>query len=98
MSVVVLERAEPGGGAAWVAAGMIAPISEARPKEQSLLALSLARGGVYPEVVGEHAAASGRDPGYLDCGTLAVARDRDEAEALERELAVRVGLGLPVRR
>jgi glycine oxidase len=98
MRVVVLERSEPGGGASWVAAGMIAPISEARPKEQSLLALSLASAGAYPEFVAELSAASGRDPGYLGCGTLAVARDRDEAEALERELAMRVGLGLPVRR
>jgi len=98
MRVVVLERSEPGGGASWVAAGMIAAISEARPKEQSLLRLSLASARAYPEFVAELSAASGRDPGYLCCGTLAAARDRDEAEALERELAMRVGLGLPVRR
>jgi glycine oxidase len=98
MSVIVLERAEPGGGASWVAAGMIAPISEARPKEQSLLRLSLASARAYPEFVAELSAASGRDPGYLACGTLAAARDRDEAEALERELAMRAGLGLPGRR
>jgi glycine oxidase len=96
--VVVLERSQPGGGASWVAAGMIAPISEARPKERSLLALSLASAGAYPDFVAELSAASGRDPGYLSCGTLAAARDRDEAEALERELAMRAGLGLPVRR
>jgi glycine oxidase len=98
MRVVVLERSQPGGGASWVAAGMIAPISEARPKEQSLLALSLASARAYPDFVAELSAASGRDPGYLSCGTLAAARDRDEAEALERELAMRAGLGLPVRR
>ena len=63
MRVIVLERAEPGGGASWVAAGMIAPISEARPKEQSLLRLSLASARAYPEFVAELAAASGRDPG-----------------------------------
>jgi glycine oxidase len=78
MSVIVLERAEPGGGASWVAAGMIAPISEARPKEQSLLRLSLESARAYPEFVAELSAASGRDPGYLACGTLAAARDRDE--------------------
>jgi glycine oxidase len=98
MRVTVLERAEPGGGASWVAAGMIAPISEARPKERSLLRLSLESARAYPEFVAELSAASGRDPGYLGCGTLAAARDRDEAEALERELVMRVGLGLPVRR
>jgi glycine oxidase len=42
--------------------------------------------------------ASGLDPGFRRCGALAVARDRDEAEALERELALREGLGLEVRR
>ena len=42
--------------------------------------------------------ASGRDPGYLACGTIAAARDHDEAEALDRELALRADLGLPVRR
>jgi glycine oxidase len=98
MRVVVVERDDPGTGASWVAAGMIAPISEARPKERSLLALSLASAHAYPQFVAELREASGLDPGYLGCGTLAVARDRDEAEALERELVMRLELGLPVRR
>jgi glycine oxidase len=98
MSAIVLERTEPGAGASRVAAGMIAPISEASPKEQSLLRLSLASASAYPGFVGELTDASGLDPGYLGCGTLAAARDRDEAEALERELSMRTGLGLPVRR
>jgi glycine oxidase len=98
MRVAVLERDDPGSGASWVAAGMIAPISEARPKERSLLALSLASARAYPRFVAELREASGVDPGYLGCGTLAVARDRDEAEALERELVMREGLGLAVSR
>jgi glycine oxidase len=98
LSVIVLERAEPGAGASHVAAGMIAPISEASPKEQSLLRLSLASASAYPGFVDDLREASAVDPGYLGCGTLAAARDRDEAEALERELSMRTGLGLPVRR
>jgi glycine oxidase len=98
MSAIVLERAEPGAGASRVAAGMIAPISEASRKEQSLLRLSLASASAYPGFVADLRNASGLDPGYLGCGTLAAARDRDEAEALERELSMRTGLGLPVRR
>jgi glycine oxidase len=98
MRVVVLERSQPGGGASWVAAGMIAPISEARPKEQSLLRLSMESARAYPDFVTSLRSASGLDPGFLSCGTLAAARDRDEAEALERELSMRVGLGLSVRR
>ena len=42
--------------------------------------------------------ASGHDPLYRRFGTLLVARDDDEAAALERELAFRQSLGLPVRR
>jgi glycine oxidase len=98
MRVIVLERAEPGAGTSRVAAGMIAPISEASPKEQSLLRLSLASAAAYPCFAADVQAASGLDPGYLGCGTLAAARDRDEAEALERELAMRTSLGLSVRR
>ena len=38
------------------------------------------------------------DPGYRTSGTLVVARDRDEAEALDRLAAFRRELGLPVER
>jgi glycine oxidase len=96
--VTVLERGRPGGETSHVAAGMLAPISEARPTERGLLALGLRSAAIYHEFVAELAGASGRDPGYLPCGTLAVARDADEAEALERELDMRRGLGLEVSR
>src|ERR671922_144614 len=46
----------------------------------------------------ELAEVSGIDPGLRASGTLVVARDRDEAEALERLLAFRQRLGLPVER
>jgi glycine oxidase len=98
LRVVVLERGEPGRGTSWVAAGMLAPVAEARLVEQSLLDLGMAGARQYPGFVDELRAASGADPGYLACGTLFVARDRDEAEALERELELRRGLGLAVQR
>jgi glycine oxidase len=63
-----------------------------------LLRLGLASAALYPSFVAELADASGRDPGYLRCGTLLVARDRDEVEELERELAVRTRLGLAAER
>jgi glycine oxidase len=97
-SVTVLERGQPGGGTSRVAAGMIAPIAEARPKEPHALRLGLKSAGMYPDFIDELAEVSGRDPGYLRCGTLVVARDRDEAEALERELEMRRRLELPVER
>ena len=98
LRVVVLERGEPGHGSSWVAAGMLAPVAEARLVEQSLLELGLAAATAYPEFVDELRAATGADPGYLPCSTLFVARDRDEAEALERELELRRVLGLEVTR
>ena len=98
LRVTVLERDQVGGGASHVAAGMLAPISEARATEQALLELGLASARAYPAFVEELIEASGRDPGYLPCGTLAAARDHDEAQALDRELALRRRLGLPVER
>jgi len=98
LRTVVLERDVLAGGATYVAAGMLAPISEARVGERGLLALSRASLDRYTAFVDELAEASGRDPGYSANGTLLVARDRDEAEALERELAEREAMGLPVER
>src|SRR5919108_4634519 len=86
---LVLDRAAPATGATHVAAGMLAPVSEAAFGERALLELNLAAAGGYPAWVEELRAAGGRDPGYRRCGTLLVARDRDQAEALERELAFR---------
>ncbi len=98
LSVVVLERAEPGGGTSRYAAGMLAPVTEADPAQRSMLRLGLASASGYRAFVDELADAGGQDPGLLECGTLVAARDRDEAEALERELAMRQSLGLAVRR
>jgi glycine oxidase len=98
LRTVVLERDRLAHGATHVAAGMLAPISEARVGERGLLALSRASLDRYPAFVEELTHASERDPGYNASGTLLVARDRDEAEALERELAERQAMGLPVER
>lgn len=99
LKVVVLERAaEVGTGTTPIAAGMIAPISEAIASERPLTRLGLASARAYPQFVAELEDSSGMDPGFLSCGTLFGARDPDEAEALVRELALRDKLGLPARR
>jgi glycine oxidase len=98
LSVGLFERGELGAGTSRVAAGMLAPIAEAAPTERPLLKLGIASAAGYPAFVEELAEASGSDPGYLACGTLMVARDRDEAEALDRELVMRQSLGLAVGR
>jgi glycine oxidase len=98
LTVAVLERDAPGQGTTHVAAGMLAPIAEAEPAEEPLLRLGVAAAAAYPSFVAELADASGEDPGYLRCGTLMVARDRDEGEALIRHHELRTSLGLPVQR
>jgi glycine oxidase len=98
LRVVVLERDMPGAGSSHVAAGMLAPVSEAVLTEQPLLRLGLASAGLYPEFIAALEEASGVAVGYHRCGTLLAARDADEAEALGRELAMRTRLGLAVQR
>jgi glycine oxidase len=98
LSVTLVERDAPGQATSRVAAGMVAPISEASPFEPELLALGRESARRYPAFVEELIQESGVDPGYRRFGTLLVARDGDEAEALDRELAFRRSLDLPVRR
>lgn len=99
LRTLLLERdAQIAQGATHAAAGMLAPVSEANAAERELLALGLESAARYPDFVAELAESSALDPGFLRCGTLVVARDRDEAEALDRERAVRAQLGLEVER
>jgi glycine oxidase len=99
LRIVVLERGDRcGSETSHVAAGMLAPISEALATEQALMRLGLESVRAYPGFVAELGDRTGMDTGYLRCGTLLVARDRDEAESLEREHVLRESLGLTVRR
>ena len=97
-SVCVLERGELGAGASRVAAGMLAPVTEADAGELALLQLGLRSARAWPQFAADLADAAGSDPGFRRSGALVVARDRDEAAALDRELAVRLDLGLDVQR
>ena len=98
MSVCVLERGELGAGASRAAAGMLAPVTEADAGELALLELGLRSARAWPAFADELTAAAGTGPALRRSGALVVARDRDEAEALERELALRRELGLKVER
>lgn len=75
----------PGGGAARVAAGMLAAVTELHYGEQTLLGLNLDSARRYPGFVGELEEAAGTRIGYRRCGTLAVALDADDRAHL-REL------------
>ncbi|MFD7818786.1 glycine oxidase ThiO [Streptomyces sp. NPDC059785] len=76
---------EPGGGAAQVAAGMLAAVTELHHGEQTLLGLNLASAERYPDFAAELTGATGLDLGYRRSGTLAVALDADD-RAHMREL------------
>ncbi len=98
LSVVLIEQGDLGRGASHVAAGMLAPVAEADPGERALLELGLASAAAWPAFAAELEEASGKSVGYSESGTLVLARDRDEAEALDREIALREELGVRVER
>jgi glycine oxidase len=84
-TAVAVVDPDPGGGAARVAAGMLAAVTEHHHGEQELLALNLESARRWPAFAGELAEASGMDVGYRRSGTLAVALDSDDRAEL-REL------------
>ena len=94
LSVCVIERDAFGGAASAVAAGMLAPASEADAGEPELLALGIRSATLWPAFAEQLEAASGVDVGYRTCGSLLLARDRDGMEALERERELRTRMGL----
>ncbi|MER7958978.1 glycine oxidase ThiO [Streptomyces sp. NPDC096030] len=85
---------EPGGGAARVAAGMLAAVTELHYGEETLLALNLASARRYPEFVAELRDATGHDVGYRASGTLAVALDADDRAHLRELHALQIRCGL----
>lgn len=80
------------------AAGMLAPVTEVHFGEEDLLRLNLASVRAYPGFVASLEEASGLDVGFVECGTLVVARDADENLALKELFAFQQRLGLEVRR
>jgi glycine oxidase len=94
--ILVLDRGEPGSGASFHAAGMLAPITEATFGEDALLRLNLASAAAYPGFLRDLAAATGASLASAAPGTLFVAADRDQLEALERLYEFQRGLGLAV--
>ncbi len=86
--VVGPASALPPSGRLGVAAGMLAPVTEARLGEEPLLALNRASWARWPAFAAEVADAAGRPVGYRADGTLVVALDADDRAALE-ELAAR---------
>jgi glycine oxidase len=94
--VTVVDPA-PGSGASHVAAGMLAPVTEARWGEEFLLSLNLASARAWPAFAASVEEASGLSVGFQQCGTLAVALDQGDRAELEELHRFQVELGLDSR-
>jgi glycine oxidase len=91
---VAVADPDPGSGASRVAAGMLAPVTEAHYGEEPLLRLGLESARRYPGFIADLERAAGIPAGYRACGTLAVAFDRDDLAALDELAAYHRRLGL----
>lgn len=91
---VVVADPDPGSGASRVAAGMLAPVTEAHYGEEPLLRLGLESARRYPGFVAELEQAAGIPAGYGSTGTLAVAFDQDDLAALGELAGFHARLGL----
>ena len=97
LSVLVLERAPAEAlpaGASGVAAGMLAPVTEAEFGEEALLRLNLASRELWPAFAAELEERTGMPTGYRESGALVIAADRDDAEELRRLHVFQRSLGL----
>jgi glycine oxidase len=94
LTVTVLERDEPGGGATRVSAGMLAPVTEAEFGDEPMLEERLAASEAWPGFAAELADASGVDCGYRRNGCLSVALDADDLADVRRHHDFRLELGL----
>jgi glycine oxidase len=97
-SVRIVDAGAPGAGTSHVAAGMLAPVTETEPDDPEHLAVGRAGLDRWSAFAAALEDASGVALPLHAAGTLAVARDRDEAEALGRFADVCGRFGLPVQR
>lgn len=95
---VTLVDPEPGRGASWAAAGMLAPVTEVHYGEEALLRLNIESSRRYPAFVRDLEAAAQMPVGYRPCGTVVVARDVDDNAVLDDLFAFQQRLGLDVER
>ena len=91
---VVLVDPEHGDGASLVAAGMLAPASEALFGEGALLRVNLLAVGRFGSFAAELEEATGHQVGLRREGTLAIAYDPGDYAALMRLTAFRRSAGL----
>ena len=95
LSVLVVDRAaEAAAGSSGVAAGMLAPVTEADFGEHAALSLGLAARERWPPFAAQIEEQTGHSTGFRESGALVVAADRDDVEELRRLHDLHVALGL----
>lgn len=95
-SVRVLDAGEPGAGASWAGAGMLAPDTEglASPQMRALCVRSLT---LYPSFVEELRSESGVDAFLRLDGVLELATTPEDADRLRGHVAALLRDGVPAR-
>ncbi|MCL4312629.1 MAG: glycine oxidase ThiO [Actinobacteria bacterium] len=83
-----------GKGTSHVAAGMLAPVTEAHYGEEEVVRINSASAAMYPSFVEELEEASSQQVGYRDTGTLVVAGDPSDRAALTELVEFHQSLGL----
>ena len=94
LQVCILEREQPGCGATHAAAGVLAPDTDMEPGRETFAPLAQRSARLYPAFAAELADVTGLDVGYERSGTLYVAFDRDELEAIRHEYEFHRRIGL----
>lgn len=88
---------DPGSGASWIAGGMLAPVTEGWPGEESVLDLGAHALAAWPAFAAELAEMA-TDPALRTEGTLVVAFDAADREQLDRLADHLASLGREVTR
>ena len=97
MTVAVVDP-DPGHGASWAAAGMLAPVGEAQFGEEQLTTLNVEAARTWPIFAHDLEADSGQSVGYRTDGTLLVAVDGSDRTATDDLLSFQQELGLHASR
>lgn len=97
LPVTLLERSHPGAGASPIAAGMLAPTSEANLEHPDLIRYGCASLALWPAFAAELERETGISIGYRTDGTLMVALTRDDERELEHIERAQRAQSLPSR-
>ena len=92
--VIVLDRAQPGAGATWASAGMLAVTAELLDSTAIEIEFSRYSNSLWPDFAEKLEAVSGRTIGYAAQGALILADDAPAMARLERQAAAQPGLEL----